>query len=131
MDKLAELEKAILDYYLLKGYQINKGNWSFKLEISTKWKFKQITVFFWDNNNVDTPYYGISNTTKEMFNKAISFFNNIEYVLYQADEFTTPQKINTFATKKQAEREANRLQSKSFNCDAFTSFYIKKENKND
>lgn len=75
MDKLEELEKAILDYYLAKGYEIGKGDWSFKVEISTKWKFKQITVFFWDNSKVATPYFSISSTIKEMFDKAIEFFN--------------------------------------------------------
>lgn len=134
MDKLAKLEKAILDFYLLKGYQINKGNWSFKVEITTKWKFKQITVFFWDNNEVTTPYYSISSTTKEMFDKAISFFNqnlnNINYVVYQSDEFTEPQKINSFDTQEEAEKEANRLQYESSKYDAFTSFYINKEKLN-
>lgn len=74
MDKLAELEKVILDYYLARGYKIGTGDWSFEVEIATKWKFKHITVFFWDNVEVFTPYCSISATTGDMFAKAIKFF---------------------------------------------------------
>lgn len=78
MDKLAELEKVILDYYLNKGYKIGSGDWSFKVEISSKWKNKQIAVFFWDKDTVSTPYFSISATTGDMFGKAIEFFNKNE-----------------------------------------------------
>ena len=49
MDKLAELEKAILEYYLTKGYQLGIGGWGFKVNISTFYKAKEIQIMFREN----------------------------------------------------------------------------------
>lgn len=76
-DKLAELEKVILDYYLGKGYQIGIGGWSFKVAIQTKYKNKKLLVYF-KESELDTWNYWLridnEQTTKEMFNKAIEWF---------------------------------------------------------
>ena len=32
-DRLAELEKVILDYYLAKGYRIGVGGWGYSLHV--------------------------------------------------------------------------------------------------
>ena len=45
-DKLAELEKVILDYYLAKGYGLGVGGWTFKVNISTLYKTKDIQIMF-------------------------------------------------------------------------------------
>ena len=47
-DRLAELEKAILDYYLKKGYQVGVGGWGFIVQIYFFYKDKNIEVFFFD-----------------------------------------------------------------------------------
>ena len=46
MDKLAKLEKVILDYYLAKGYQNGIGGWEFVINISTSYRQKEIHVMF-------------------------------------------------------------------------------------
>lgn len=76
-DRLAELEKVILDYYLDKGYQIGVNDWYFKINIDTYHKWKMLFVMFRDKNKNDNPilvYQQISETTKEMFDKAIEHF---------------------------------------------------------
>jgi len=77
-DRLAELEKVILDYYLDKGYQVGVGEWGFELEICSNYKSKWILILFWDREE------GIRNecykdmcsiSTKDMFDKAIKHFS--------------------------------------------------------
>ena len=77
-DKLAELEKVILDYYLAKGYQVGVGGWKFKVNISTYFKDKEIQVMFKPNYSVNYEnVFRISKeTTKEMFDKAIEYFRS-------------------------------------------------------
>lgn len=76
-DRLAELEKVILDYYLDKGYQIGVGGWRFKVNISTYFKDKEIQVMFKPNYsaNYETVFRISKDTTKEMFDKAIEYFS--------------------------------------------------------
>lgn len=76
-DRLAELEKVILDYYLDKGYQIGVGSWRFKVNISTYFKDKEIEVMFKPNYSVnhETVFRISKDTTKEMFDKAIEYFS--------------------------------------------------------
>lgn len=75
-DKLAELEKLILDYYLDKGFEINIGGWKFNIEIESDYKSKLLIVYFCEADGED--YEHIlrveEESTKEMFNKAIEFF---------------------------------------------------------
>lgn len=78
MDKLAELEKVILDYYLEKGYKVGKGLWSFKVDVVSNWKSKLIEIVFKDNNIRTTVYMEVFENTEEMWNKAIKHFKNIE-----------------------------------------------------
>lgn len=76
MDKLAELEKAILDYYLAKGYQLGIGGWAFNVEIESDYKSKQLFVYF--SESKDEHYEQVlkveAETTKKMFDEAIKFF---------------------------------------------------------
>lgn len=76
-DRLAELEKVILDYYLAKGYQVGVGEWGFIVNLNSFYKTKNLSVQFYDRekflhhvvvNFLDKP------TTKEMFDKAIEHF---------------------------------------------------------
>ena len=78
MDKLAELEKAILEHYLTKGYQLGIGGWGFKVNISTFYKTKEIQIMFRENvyDNYITVFRAEEETTKEMFNEALKFFSN-------------------------------------------------------
>ena len=80
MDRLAELEKVILDYHLDKGYQVGVGHWGFEVTVESKYKEKKLVVIFWDdsyNNKIKaTHIYSdvICETTQEMFDEAIKFF---------------------------------------------------------
>ena len=75
-DRLAELEKVILDYYLVKGYKVNIGGWGFKVNISTYHKQKEIQIMFRKNrkSNYETVFRIWQKTIKEMFDQAIEHF---------------------------------------------------------
>ena len=75
-DKLAELEKAILDYYLVKGYGVGIGGCEFKVNISTYSKDKEIQIMFRKDRsfNYETVFRKWEETTKEMFDKAFEYF---------------------------------------------------------
>ena len=76
-DRLAELEKVILDYYLAKGYKAGIGGWGFKVNISTYHKQKEIQIMFIKNrkSNYETVFRVWEKTTKEMFDKAFEYFS--------------------------------------------------------
>ncbi|MDX9744474.1 MAG: DHHA1 domain-containing protein [Arcobacteraceae bacterium] len=75
-DRLAELEKVILDYYLAKGYEIGVSGWAFNVEIESEYKSKSLLIYF--RENLHEHYLQVFKveveTTKEMFDKAIEFF---------------------------------------------------------
>ncbi len=77
-DRLAELEKVILDYYLAKGYQVGVGGWGFNVEIESDYKLKQLLIYFKKGRNEH--YEQILKieveTTKEMWDKAFEFFSS-------------------------------------------------------
>lgn len=77
-DRLAELEKTILDYYLKQGYQIGIGEWGFKVYTTSGYKSKEIRVMFSTRDSesvkIYTAYKETEKTTKEMFDKALKFF---------------------------------------------------------
>lgn len=79
-DRLAELEKVILDYYLAKGYEVGVGGWGFYVGIESDYKSKQLVVYF--RRDAGSNYKQILNTatstTKEMFNKAIEHFKIVD-----------------------------------------------------
>lgn len=76
-DRLAELEKVILDYYLAKGYQIGVGGWAFNVIVRSWHKNKSLFVYFrkagWDTESICFSS-GKQKTTKEMFDKAFEHF---------------------------------------------------------
>ena len=77
-DRLAELEKVILDYYLAKGYQVGVGGWGFSVQINSDYKDKNIEVFFSDKQNNEKEFDSVvtimEETTKKMFDKAFEYF---------------------------------------------------------
>jgi hypothetical protein len=77
-DKLAELEKVILDYYLAKGYQVGVGGWAFKVNISTLHKIKDIQIMFRQDicSNWETIFRMYTKTTNEMWDEAIEYFRS-------------------------------------------------------
>lgn len=77
-DRLAELEKVILDYYLAKGYQVGIGHWNFNVEIDTSYKSKILKINFIDyEKEIDSFECKIETiTTKEMFDKAFECFKS-------------------------------------------------------
>ena len=79
-DRLAELEKVILDYYLAKGYKIGVGGWAFRVEIISFHKYKRIVVYFKEHHLVNSSFAfsTINKSTKEMFDKAFEFFSTKE-----------------------------------------------------
>lgn len=76
-DRLEELEKVILDYYLAKGYQVGVGGWHFIINISTSYKRKEIQIMFRQDicSNWETVFRIDKQSTKEMFDKAFEFFS--------------------------------------------------------
>ena len=76
-DRLVELEKVILDYYLAKGYKVGIGGWGFKVNISTYHKQKEIQIMFKKDfhSNYETVFRVTQKTTKEMFDAAFEYFS--------------------------------------------------------
>ena len=76
-DRLAELEKVILDYYLAKGYRVGVGGWHFIINISTSYKRKEIQIMFRqdESSNSETVFRTYKQSTKVMFNQAIEHFS--------------------------------------------------------
>ena len=76
-DRLAELEKAILNYYLAKGYIFDLFGSRFQINISTFQNQKEIQIMIKKdfNSNYETVFRVIHNTTKEMFDSAFEHFS--------------------------------------------------------
>ena len=78
-DRLAELEKVILDYYLAKGYQVGVCGWGFSVQINSNYKDKNIEVFFSDKQNNEKEFDSVvtimEESTKKMFDKAFEHFS--------------------------------------------------------
>ena len=76
-DRLAELEKVILDYYLAKGYKVGVGGWHFIINISTSYKRKEIQIMFRQDicSNWETVFRIDKQSTKEMFDAAFEYFS--------------------------------------------------------
>ena len=76
-DRLAELEKVILDYYLAKGYRVGVSGWHFVINISTSYKRKEIQIMFRqdESSNLETVFRVTQKTTKEMFDAAFEYFS--------------------------------------------------------
>ena len=79
-DKLAELEKVILDYYLAKGYEVGVDGWAFNVEIESNYKSKQLLIYFRENmhKHYSQVFIAEVETTKEMFDKAIEHFKIVD-----------------------------------------------------
>ena len=76
-DRLAELEKVILDYYLAEGYVFDLFGSRFQINISTFQNQKEIQIMIKKdfNSNYETVFRVIHNTTKEMFDAAFEYFS--------------------------------------------------------
>ena len=76
-DRLAELEKVILDYYLAKGYKVDLFGSKFQVNISTFQNQKEIQIMFKKdfNSNYETVFRVTQETTKEMFDAAFEYFS--------------------------------------------------------
>ena len=76
-DRLAELEKVILDYYLAEGYRVGAGGWHFVINISTSYKRKEIQIMFRqdESSNSETVFRTYKQSTKEMFDAAFEHFS--------------------------------------------------------
>ncbi|MDY0193480.1 MAG: hypothetical protein RBR93_08130 [Aliarcobacter butzleri] len=73
-DRLAELEKVILDYYLAKGYKIANKDWYFEIELISLYKVKRLIITFVQRHKSDVVFDDETETTKEMFDKAFEHF---------------------------------------------------------
>ena len=75
-DRLAELEKAILDYYLAEGYKFDLFGSRFQINISTFQYQKEIQIMIKKdfNSNYETVFRTSQHTTKEMFDTAFEHF---------------------------------------------------------
>ena len=79
-DRLAELEKVILDYYSVEGYKFDLFGSRFKINISTFQNKKEIQILIKKdfNSNYETVFRVFHNTTKEMFDAAFEHFSTKE-----------------------------------------------------
>lgn len=81
-DPLAELEAVALEHYITKGYKVSEDQdkddkpWHFEVRMQTKQKYKylEVLLFIGDTAIKDDSYFDESETTKEMFDKAIYYF---------------------------------------------------------
>lgn len=86
-DRLAELEKIVMDYYLAQGYEFVSGDWGFEINIVSRYKGKNITIMVYDfrNGKKDVEHIGLiweqSTTTKEMWDKAIAHFTTRQNIV--------------------------------------------------
>ena len=76
-DRLAELEKVILDYLTKEGFKIDDISCKFEIYLETQYKLKQIQVNFkrgvgFHSSNI---FQTKAETTKEMFDKAFEYFS--------------------------------------------------------
>ena len=76
-DRLSELEKVILDYYLAEGYIFDLFGSRLQINISTFQIKKEIQIMIKKdfNSNYETIFRVIHNTTKEMFDAAFEYFS--------------------------------------------------------
>ena len=76
-DRLAELEKVILDYYSVEGYKFDLFGSRFQINISTFQNQKEIQILIKKdfNSNYETVFRVFHNTTKEMFDAAFEHFS--------------------------------------------------------
>ena len=76
-DRLAELEKVVLDYYIAEGYIFDLFGSRFQINISTFQNQKEIQILIKKdfNSNYETVFRIIHNTTKEMFDAAFKHFS--------------------------------------------------------
>ena len=79
-DRLAELEKVVLDYYIAEGYIFDLFGSRFQINISTFQNQKEIQIMIKKdfNSNYETVFRVFHNTTKEMFDKAFEYFSTKE-----------------------------------------------------
>ena len=75
-DRLAELEKVIIDYYLAKGYIFDLFGSRFQINISTFQYQKEIQIMIKKdfNSKYETVFRTSQHTTKEMFDSALEHF---------------------------------------------------------
>ena len=76
-DRLAELEKVILDYYLAEGYIFGLFGSKFQVNISTFHNEKEIKIMFKKdfNSRYETVFRAVQKTTKKMFDAAFEHFS--------------------------------------------------------
>ena len=76
-DRLAELEKVVLDYYLAKGYEFDLFGSRLQIYIFTFQNQKEIQILIKKdfNSNYEPVFRVIHNTTKEMFDAAFEHFS--------------------------------------------------------
>ena len=79
-DRLAELEKVILDYLTKEGFKIDDISCKFEIYLETQYKLKQMQVYFkrgvgFHSSNI---FQTKAETTKEMFDAAFKYFSTKE-----------------------------------------------------
>lgn len=77
MDKLSELEKIIFDLYIAKGYIRDKENndWEFEIKINSKYKHKEILVFFYEKGEETLLIFStLAKKTEQMYDTALNYF---------------------------------------------------------
>jgi hypothetical protein len=74
IDRLAEVEKIILDKLVEKGYVIGSGDWGFKVELNSTYKEKSLNVLLKDKDGIRPIFTTTKETLEEMYDEASIFF---------------------------------------------------------
>lgn len=74
IDRLAEVEKIILDKLIGKGYVIGSGDWGFKVELNSTYKEKSLNVLLKDKDGIRPIFTTTKETLEEMYDEASIFF---------------------------------------------------------
>ncbi|QDF28961.1 hypothetical protein [Halarcobacter anaerophilus] len=76
VDRLAELEKLVLDKLVEQGYIIGSGDWGFKVEINSTWKQKSLNVLLKDKEGIRPIFTITKEKLEQMYDEAEMFFHS-------------------------------------------------------
>lgn len=74
IDRLAEIEKIILDKLIEKGYIVGSGDWGFKIEINSIFKSKSLNVLLQDKDGIRPVFSITKEKLEEVYDEAGLFF---------------------------------------------------------
>lgn len=76
-DKLDELEKAIRNHYIRKGYKVGDGAWEFQVTVISQYLNKHILILLDDDSEEEAQeiYQAEASTLDALYTDALGYFN--------------------------------------------------------